>query len=327
MMSIFIYEHITSGALSAEQLSDSLMHEGNMMINALCQDLLALGHSLTIIREASLPHLFDDDKRLTTIYVSDLAEFTKSWQQCQQTFNQFIIIAPETANTLANIVANLRQNGKHVFGCSPEAISLFTDKYQTFKHLKSHQIATPQTFTVEQWLNEINSDEQQRWISKYRDGAGCEQTFIQTSTQLRHFLSNLSSSILSNTIIQPYIDSQSLSLSLFITAEDIHLLSVNIQHMQQQQNQLHLKYCEVKRNDLIDTDVAIDLAKKLHQSTAGLYGFVGVDLLKTENQLYIVDINPRLTSSYAEAGMRHYGNPALLLHQEILKTFADNDRF
>ena len=43
---------------------------------------------------------------------------------------------------------------------------------------------------------------------------------------------------------------------------------------------------------------ANQIAQQVKAAFPGLFGFIGIDLIHNDNGLYIVDINPRLTTSY-----------------------------
>ena len=51
-------------------------------------------------------------------------------------------------------------------------------------------------------------------------------------------------------------------------------------------------------DDLSNLKQIEQLAKKLHVALTGLVGFIGVDLISNQQGLFIVDINPRHTTSY-----------------------------
>ena len=42
----------------------------------------------------------------------------------------------------------------------------------------------------------------------------------------------------------------------------------------------------------------INLISKIKDSLPGLYGFVGVDIITKGNDIFIIEINPRLTTSF-----------------------------
>lgn len=314
-MTTFIYEHLTSGALAAEPFSSSLMQEGDAMLQALCRDLMDLGQQICILRDVRLPAL-ESHTGLEVITITSRAEYLAKWQQCQQHYQQFIVIAPETDGILQALVTELEQRQKHHLGSSAQAIRLCTDKLACGRLLQDQGLLTPDSFTASDWLRQRPADGA-TWIIKPVDGAGCEQTFKLDTAETRLFLSQQSPATRQHTLVQPYIHGEAFSLSLFINGDVIQLMSVNRQHMVQSGQQLQLLHCEPGCDDLIPAQQALKLARQIHAKIPGLWGFIGIDLVRSDDALWVIEINPRLTSSYAEPKFRQKGNPALALHQSL----------
>ncbi|WP_417535829.1 ATP-grasp domain-containing protein [Methylophaga sp.] len=319
-MTIFIYEHFTSGALSETVFSAGLMHEGELMLASICQDLQAYNHHIAIMRDERLPALPFSTERITTYPIQTKKQFNQTWLQCQQRYDLFLIIAPETDLILFDLIQSLEQQSKTILNCRTEAILLCADKYRTYQQFKAYQIKTPVTFTADEWLCKDHHDHHQ-WVLKPIDGAGCEDTYVYNSIDARHQLLTLNKD---RFIVQPYIYGDSLSLSLFMTGEKSHLLSVNIQHVKKHQQQLHLDAFEAQRFDMLSIEKAQEIAEQIRMAIPGLWGFVGVDLIKTDNVIYVVEVNPRLTTTYAEPAMRSQTNPARLLNTHIQALNHDN---
>ncbi|WP_438970606.1 ATP-grasp domain-containing protein [Methylophaga sp.] len=311
-MTLFIYEHLTSGALSGEPYSVSLMHEGNAMLQAITNDLLALGHHIVTMRDARLDNTALTEAGVYVREITSLSDYQLSWDEAIKQYHQFLLIAPETDNVLADLTQNLEQQYKTVLGCDSLSIGICSDKILTYHHLQQNGFCSPTTLASQEWLADSH-DTDASWAIKPRDGAGCEQTYCLNTDEARESLANDNR----EWIVQPFIAGENLSLSLFMTKDDIELLSINIQHIEMNGRTLTLKYCEPHRQDQLDSTVALELASSIHATMPGLWGFVGIDLIKTENTLWIIDINPRLTSSYAEAAMRQKKNPAYRLHQSL----------
>jgi len=315
-MTLFIYEHLTSGALSGEPYSASLMHEGNAMLEALTKDLIALGHSLVVMRDKRLPAI-STSPHLKLIQVDSPSSYQQSWQSALAHYQKFLVIAPETGQILHNLVAELEQHEKIVLGCDAKTIKLCTDKLQCSRYLQQHNIATPDTWLATDWLENSFSVDLE-WLVKPIDGAGCESTYRFDTKAARIFLTKQDSQTTQKLIVQPFIDGINLSLSLFMTDSDTSLLSVNVQYLEIEKSQLHLHQCEPNRFDLLAPSQAQNLVETIHDTMPGLWGFIGIDLIKTADKLWVIELNPRLTSSYAEAEMRAQQNPAMAIHQHMI---------
>lgn len=321
-MKIFIYEHLTSGALAGQRISDSLLHEGEAMVKAISNDLAALGYQVTLLRDSRLPDLSDASGKIVSVQVDSPAVYQRLWQQSLQQFEHFMVIAPETGGTLAQLVTQLERRGKHHLGCSAEAIRDCSDKLLCSQRLRSQQILTPVTMLAADWLSQYDKIEEQDWIIKPRDGAGCEQTFRMNAAEAGDYLFSLNRALRRQMIVQPYINGEALSLNLFFNHNGVELLSVNRQHIQQQGQQLRLEHCETGQQDRVDADQLQRLILQIQATMPGLWGYVGVDLIQTAEALWLIEINPRLTASYAEPGFRQHANPARYLQHALSQMSA-----
>lgn len=315
-MTLFIYEHLTSGALSGEPYSASLMHEGDAMLQAITSDLVALGYNIALMRDARLDNDAFNQDQVKQFEVNSFDEYQIVWQQAVNTYQQFLIIAPETDGILASLIETLEQHDKTVLGSDAATIRLCSDKLATYQHLQQHGLSTPATQLATEWLT---SDPQPDafWIIKPRDGAGCENTYLLDTSQAQAMLAQMIKQRHQASLVQSYIKGQNLSLSLFVDEGGIELLSVNIQHIDVADQQLTLHHCEPMRLDQLDDKQALTLAQSIHATMPALWGFVGIDLIKTSDTIWIIEINPRLTSSYADTAMRQKQNPANRLHQSL----------
>jgi predicted ATP-grasp superfamily ATP-dependent carboligase len=314
-MTVFIYEHLTSGALINEPFSPALMHEGDAMLTALSQDLLALGLSVVVMRDARLAKLAPHP-RLSVHTVSSPEGYQKVWQDSLQNYPQCILIAPEIDGVLYELATEVEQQAIQHLGSSPEAIRLCSDKLLTFQRLSEKDILTPDTMTADNWPT-TDLAEDNMWVIKPRDGAGCEQTYKLNTEDLKKYVANISPEKRTKHLIQPYIPGETLSLSLFLNTSRTEVLSVNRQVIEETAKQLHLHHCLPGCEGLIAREVVEALVTRIRATIPDLWGFVGIDLILAEQQLWVIEINPRLTSSYAEPDFRKHRNPALALHQSI----------
>lgn len=317
-MNLFIYEHLTSGALAGQPLSTGLCHEGDVMLQAMAADLIALGHQLTVLRDARLPALEPSiAKHSQTLWCEHLAEFEHQWQAAQAEYTHFIIIAPETDDILRQRVSEVLQAGNHALNSQLDSIALCSDKYRCWQHLSEAGITTPATWLAADWLTQQPSAS--HWVIKPIDGAGSEMTSLFDTAQSQQYLRSLTPSQREQMIVQPYLPGQSLSLSLFVADTQTHLLSINQQVMQQQAHRLSLSHCIVHAETELTSDQVQTCMEQVVAAISGLWGFIGLDLIVDNGRLWLIEINPRLTSSYAEQAMRKAANPARYLHQHLLQ--------
>ena len=88
------------------------------------------------------------------------------------------------------------------------------------------------------------------------------------------------------------------SISVFFTHNDFHLLTINKQTVKKtRQKFINLKSILINDRTVSDSKIYL-LLNKIKSILPNLYGYVGIDVIITNRKMYIVEINPRLTTSY-----------------------------
>lgn len=240
-MKLFVYEHITSGALAGQELPHSLAKEGDLMLLAILQDLAVQPQiELIILRDSRLPKIssLSDSSSYEVLWVQANKHFDQQWDNALSLADMSFIIAPETDRQLENIQQNVLNSGKSYLGSSQAATQLCADKLQCFAHLTNSNISTVKTQLASEWLatKQGSSD---AVIIKPIDGAGCLNTLLfESSLKAQNYLQNTPALVLSSLIVQAYIKGTAASLCLFISDETVTVLSINRQLISQKQSQL-----------------------------------------------------------------------------------------
>jgi predicted ATP-grasp superfamily ATP-dependent carboligase len=316
-MKVFVYEHITSGALINESLPASLAHEGNEMLSAIVHDMTLLTDiELIILRDFRLQPVLDiiDSARHQCLIIDNYHTFKQHYASLLKEADAVLIIAPETDGILQNLQQTVLNQHKQLLGCHPTATQTCTDKVICHQQLISNNVLTPHTITANEWsLSPFNSPS--GYIVKPRDGAGCiDILFFSKETALTAWLTG-SSIELEQTIIQPYIEGDSISLSILIDDKTSHVLAINQQYIKLDNGRLSFHGCWV--NGIADSQFSLtqatEITERIHHAIPNLWGFIGIDLIVRDNEAYIVDINPRLTTAYVGLGRSLNLNPAQLL--------------
>ncbi len=318
-MNLFVYEHITSGALINEALPASLAHEGNTMLVALINDLVQLADiNLIILRDHRLAPLPDiiHYHQCYTIHSEDV--FQQYYDLALNQADAVLPIAPETGYVLSSIQQSILDSNTRLLASNPKASILCSDKYRCYQHLTTHNIATVATVLATEKAHRLYSASK-AYIVKPRDGAGCIDTLVFKQTDALELWLEKQPESYDNLIIQPYIEGHHLSLSILCSDSDCMVLAINQQHIKHSKNQLIFCGCTVNgaSESQLPFSAASKLAKQVYHAIEGLWGLIGIDLIVTENAILVVDINPRLTSSYVGLANSIKQNPAGLLFSMI----------
>ena len=299
-MKLFVYEHISSGALAGQELPRGLAHEGDAMLSAILQDLAEQPQlELIILRDSRLDEIAALALHASCEFlgVQHVEQFENHWNYALQNADTTLVIAPETDSQLTNKQQNIIDRGKNYLGSSQQATELSSNKLRCFQHLFAHNIPTVNTQIASQWQSG-NLNYSDGIVIKPIDGAGCVDTaFFQKDNDARHYLKDRP---LTSLIVQPYIKGIAASLSLFISDDKTNVLSINRQQVRQENSRLIFQKSMVNAipTNELSPQAAQSLADNIHRVMPELWGFVGIDLVLTPSGPIVIEINPRLTSSY-----------------------------
>lgn len=312
-MKLFIYEHLTSGACIDNPLPASLQSEGDSMLQAVIRDFQHVpGVDLITMRDSRLPAAAVDECEIHWVNVQ--TDYNQGWQQCLAAVDAVLLIAPENDGILAGLQQAVQSADKIELGCEPAITRLCSDKLALSALLGQHGFDTLPGQTIEDYLHQPQFKARQLVI-KPRDGAGAVETYLfDSSTDLPRWLPEKSPH---KFIVQPYIEGKAISLNALFSNECVILLSRNSQQIRHHQQYLQVTTSvpAADGESLIAADTANSILQALQTTLPGLWGFVGIDLIVTQNGPSIVEINPRLTSSYPAISATSGLNACQLLSQ------------
>jgi tyramine---L-glutamate ligase len=149
------------------------------------------------------------------------------------------------------------------------------------------------------------------WVVKPDDGAGCADTRIFPNNDQALAWINVQDKP-EQFVLQPYIYGEPCSLSLLCRDGECRLLSCNRQRVVVRDNQFYFLGSVV--NSIADADGQFALiAKQVTAAIPGLWGYVGVDVIMTPRGPVVLEVNPRLTTSYVGLRESINYNPAVLV--------------
>ncbi|MEM4653469.1 MAG: ATP-grasp domain-containing protein [Candidatus Nezhaarchaeales archaeon] len=270
-MRIAIYEYFT--ATGAHHTS--VWVEGNSMLKAAVEDLSRAGYEV---------HVTDS---IPPKKPADLV----------------LIIAPSSGRTLYNLVKACEDEGLDVMDSPSTAIFLATDKALMAKNLELHGIRTAKTMIsrLEDGLRDIEQAllNYGRVVVKPADGDGCIGLSLVSSLDEALLALNTlrQSTKLPYFLIQEYVEGLNLSVCLLALNDEVLPLSINMQ-------KVHLKgpretssyYGSVVPYE--DNERVLQEAVRAVRSLGHVRGFFGVDVVLKDGEPYVIEVNPRLTTSY-----------------------------
>lgn len=294
-MKILVYEYSTGGGGSDAPFT-SLVQEGDAMLTALIRDLVEVpGVTVSALRDVRLqkpvntsPHVewisVSPDDNVMDRYLSAMTDCDAVWP-----------IAPETQGVLQQFCMAAECSQKPLLNTSSQGVAIAASKRLTHERLSEHGVPTVSSVVLD--LRGHYPEIPMPFVVKADDGVACENThIIQTRSDWEHFVETHDSGV-RNWIIQPFTPGESLSLSAVFAQGEAVLLTCNRQHIRQLDTHFLLEGCTVNAfND--ERGKVNELLKRIASAFPELWGYAGVDFIVNQQGVFVLEVNPRLTSSY-----------------------------
>ena len=304
---ILVCEFITGGGFCGEALPASLAREGALMRDALLRDLSTLPYAVFTTVDARLM----PPAHCLSLKVRADDDIWQLWQTQIEQADAVFLIAPETDGLLHYLTQMATLRGKLVLGCGLDAIASTSDKMVTYLALKLAGIATIATFNAAYWIQHEALIENTTWLAKPNDGAGCEAIVcFDNAENLMHWL--VQNKKQDSHIIQPFQVGTPASISCVMHQGRAQLFSCNTQIINMENHTLRFKGVIV--NGMRDYQQPFEqIANQTAKVFPSLAGYVGIDVIVQEDKVLVLEINPRLTTSYAGLRESIGANPAELI--------------
>ena len=308
---IFIFEFVSGGGFNQVIIPSSLFCEGFGMLRSIIADFKLLNFEISILIDHKISFL---SKYLRADYIEQVSSqdnYIKKFKKCVKEAEFCFIIAPEFSNILYDLTKIVKDGDKKLLSIDLKGIELGTSKIKTYEFFKANNINTPKTYLIPvkdgkldedfimQKFNELKSP----IVIKPDDGVGAENIYyLENKTQLSDLLYKNKVGAERIYILQEFIEGDDLSVSLIgiSNQENPIILAVNSQDINIKNTKLESEYfggyTPVENNDQISKRIA-EVLKKSDLSNFNSY--FGIDFIrKKDGTLYIIEINPRLTTSY-----------------------------
>ena len=323
-MKIFVYESITAGGFGKSPVPPALLAEGRMMLEALLADLLSLqAHRLSVqVDRRYLPQI---RSRPGLQVVDGRNREDHCFQRMVGEADAAFLIAPETGGRLKALTAVVEACGKVVVGSGTTAIEAAGDKMVTFRRLKACGIPTPKTLLLRPADDPLSIGRRLDYpvVVKPVDGVGCHSVFIaQQPSELERTIAAAGQEALGESLLaQTYVEGVHASVSFLTDGARSLPLTLNLQRIRGRRRLRYDGGCVPFHHPL--RSLAFHRATEVVQAIPGLKGYVGIDLVLTDHDAVVIEVNPRLTTSYVGVRQVLRQNPAALILDAVAGTLPD----
>jgi len=236
------------------------------------------------------------------------------WKQCIAEADAVLPIAPETGNVLLALTDAIQARDKTLIGCSAEGVALASSKLATYSVLQSAGVDAVSTYETASFP----AHQFERCVVKPDDGAGCSDAQVLSRDEFNEWCINHKAGY----VAQPYLEGVPASLSMLCNQGQAWLLSCNRQKVTVVSSGAFVYQGSVLNGVGECWHEFAQLAKAVAQAIPSLTGYIGVDVIIHKNGISVLEINPRLTTSYVSLHKAMGCNPA-----ELLLDLLYNSRF
>jgi hypothetical protein len=322
-----IYEHVSGGGFAEEKIPPSILSEGYAMLRCLVSDFRAAGHDVTTLLDSRLRAFSSLIKARSIISISSSRELSENLRKLSNEFDAVHIIAPESGQTLQNLVELVETSGGLSLNSRTDAIEKTSNKMATYETLKKRGLMVPETHRIglRENLGHIKHVAEKLGfplVFKPVDGIGCgglsvvkDETFIAAAVE-----KIAKESLSEHFVVQKLVRGISASVSLIATDEKAVSVTLNKQMVTLASPFEKSSYSGgIVPFDHVLEKEALKVAQEAVESVSGLRGYVGVDMVLTKDGPVLMEVNPRLTTSYIGLRKVVNFNPAQAIIDAILE--------
>ena len=308
-MRVLVCEFVTGGGFASGELPDGLRREGDMMLRALVKDLAHLPQlSVVATRDSRLPPL---DGALGHRWIAAGGDPWEAWRRSIAEVDAVLPVAPETDGMLERLTNLVLQQERILLGSRPDAVRRTASKLLTSRILSESGVAAVPTRPLRLALETAALGEFGELVVKPDDGAGSEDTFLlRRGTPLESWVAGRSD--IDRFVVQPYLAGPAISLSLLCADGRAAILSCNRQDVRLDAERFRYHGGVVGGREDLRSDCQ-PIAAGIAAAFPGLWGLVGVDLVEASRGPVVLEVNPRVTTSYVGLRRALARNPAELL--------------
>jgi hypothetical protein len=301
---VLVFEYFAGGGCPSGELPGGLAGEALAMLWALLQDFRRWGAVRTITAldprfEGIVPGLNRATLPADKVIAAASGQHDEIYLSLLDECDSVIIIAPETDGILAEITAMAENSGVPVLGSNASAVEIAGNKAACSRVFDLSGLPAPLTRTAT-LASAHHTAELLGFplVVKPIDGVGSEGVFlVDRAGDLPPALERIRNTTAQEQILlQSVAEGVPASASLLMAGDRCLPVSLNLQLIEPGTAFQYLGSRVPLRHPV--SDHALNMACEAVKLIPGLKGYVGVDMVLAEKDVRLIEINPRLTTSY-----------------------------
>jgi len=295
-------------------LSSSILSEGYGMLRSLISDCKAAGHNVTTLMDSRLEEFNppnEADKRVT---VSSPNELYAKLEEFSSVADAVYVIAPESGQVLEKLVHIIETSGGKLLNCKFDAIKRVSNKMTVYETLGRIGLKVPETVlldihektgNIRRLIKELGYP----LVFKPLDGVSCGGlSLVKDGDNIAGAVKKVARESMSKQFIaQKMIRGKAASACVISTGDKALSVTLNRQLVTlASPDEESGYYGGVVPFDHSLEREALRAAQRVVEGIGGLKGYVGVDIILADEDPVVLEVNPRLTTSYV--GLRRVVN-------------------
>lgn len=291
-VSVLITEYFLS-TYSPHSYGNQFLAEAYGMVMTLSDSLARAGVNIVLTVSK---HLIDFVKYKDIVIVNDEDRYLETLDLLKDQVDYVIAIAPPVELVvIADIV------GDKLLGPSINAIKKLSNKYTATTTLRECGLEVPETIicrnSSECYFNDLL---RQPVVIKPSMSAGAEYTYVAKDVDEARKLIDFVSRQDPNgyAVIQKYIEGVHGSISAIFSSNTLQIFSLNLQLVGSENGKIvyYGNILPIIRSKPRISQ-ALEIIRRLSSCLGDLNGYIGLDVVWNDNGMYIIEVNPRFTTS------------------------------
>jgi len=313
-LNLLIFEYVSGGGYANTKLSSSILSEGYGMLRSLISDCKAAGHNVTTLLDSRLKNFNPPNEADQIVSVSSPNELSAKLKELSSVADAVYVIAPESRQVLEKLVENIETSGGTSLNCEIDAIKRVSNKMTVCETLERMGLKVPETVLLDihektENIRCLIKELGYPLVFKPLDGVSCGGlSLVKDRGDIAGAVKKVAHESMSKQfIVQKLIRGKAASACVISTGDKALSVTLNRQFVTLASPDEESGYYggAVPFDHSFEKD-ALKAAERAVEGIEGLKGYVGVDMILANEGPVVMEVNPRLTTSYV--GLRRVVN-------------------
>ena len=326
-MNLLIFEYVSGGGYANTKLSSSILSEGYGMIRSLISDCKAAGHNVTTFLDSRLIAFNPPNEADKIVSVSAPNEVYLRLRELSSVVDAVYVIAPESGQVLEKLVEKIEVSGGTSLNCKIDAIKHVSNKMTTYETLTRRGLTVPETVLLDihektENIKRLTKETGYPLVFKPIDGISCGGlSLVKDGGDVAGAVKKVARESMSKQFIaQKLIRGEAASACVISTGDEAVAVTLNRQLVTLGSPDEESGYYggAVPFDHTLEKE-ALKTAERVVEGIGGLKGYVGVDMIVANEGPIIMEVNPRLTTSYIGLKSTTNFNPAQAIVDAVIE--------